>query len=108
MLTALQVASVLEAQLGSQYGVVSRCRANFTAVLFGSVPDHFYQVLYLFFERQFNEFGKVAGVCALLDPPPVSSIGKRSNFAESMAHAGSLAIPRLQASLPASHCSARS
>jgi anaphase-promoting complex subunit 2 len=54
----LEVAGGLESQLGPDHDVVSRCHANFTAVLFGSVSQASREAMYLFFENQFCEFEK--------------------------------------------------
>eukprot|EP00960_Hanusia_phi_P019608 579269-Hanusia_phi.AAC.1 len=40
----LEIAKLVSASLGSEYQVERRCQANFTAVLFANVPEHFYEV----------------------------------------------------------------
>lgn len=55
----LATAREIEAELGGEYMVVQRCKANFTAVLFGSsVPLGFGAVLRAVFEELFGHFSR--------------------------------------------------
>jgi len=57
----LQVARAFEsagAQLSKHYGVASKCRANFAAVVFGPVPLHFHEILYLCLSKEFANFAR--------------------------------------------------
>ena len=77
-----KVAKLVAASLGSEYQVERRCKANFSAVLFANVPEHFYevccdflrcvwlmlfeQILYSFFQSHFASFEVEEAECNYL------------------------------------------